>query len=157
MYLILGANASWRRALKVRLGVRILMMIAVAGCAASPRTAATEVRNDSDRNGVVRLVGANGTIDLAVPPHSLVLVNAPPAIGEVSSAWLGYDDCTFTNGGPIYGDGTNGLESFDYGGLLWFGDNKLFGGTSGWTGSPPPAPAATTTSVCAGVPTPAIH
>jgi hypothetical protein len=86
-----------------------------------------------------------------------VLVNAPPAIGEVSSAWLTYDDCTFKGGGEMYGDGTNGREPFDYGGLLWFGDNMSFGGTSGWTGSPPPAPAATTTSVCERVPTPAIH
>ena len=143
--------------MRVRLGVGILMVLAVAGCAASPRTAATEARNGSDRNGVVRLVGANSTIDLAVPPHSSVLVNAPPAIGEVSSAWLTYDDCAFKGGGQMYGDGTNGRESFDYGGLLWFGDNMSFGGTSGWIGSPPPAPAATTTSVCAGVPTPAIH
>jgi len=136
------------------LGIAI-MLVAVA-CAASPQKGPMEVRNDSDRSGVVRLVGASGSVDLAVPPHSTVLVEAPPVIGTVASAWLSYGDCTFKGGGQIYGDDTNGRASFDSGGLLWFGDNAS-GGTSGWAGSPPPAPAAATTSICAEVPTPVVH
>ena len=134
----------------------IVVAFALAACSGSPRTAPTEVRNDSDRTGVVRLVGATGSVDLAVPPHAVVVVEAPPAIGKVASAWLTVDDCRFKGGGTIYGDDTNGWASFDTGGLLWFGDNSS-GGTTGWVGSPPPAAAAATTSICAGVPTPSVH
>ena len=141
----------------VRIGyLGITVFLVVAGCSASPQKGPTEVRNDSDRTGVVRLVGATGSVDLAVPPHAVVVVEAPPAIGKVASAWLTVDDCRFRGGGTIYGDDTNGWASFDTGGLLWFGDNSS-GGTTGWVGSPPPAAAAATTSICAGVPTPSVH
>jgi hypothetical protein len=133
----------------------IVVAFALAACAGSPRTGPTEVRNDSDRTGVVRLVGATGSVDLAVPPHTVVVVEAPPAIGKVASAWLTVDDCRF-KGGTIYGDDTNGWASFEAGGLLWFGDNSS-GGTTGWADSPPPAAVAATTSICAAVPTPSVH
>jgi hypothetical protein len=134
----------------------IVVSLVVAGCAASPRTGPTEVRNDSGRSGVVRLVGATGSVDLAVPPHTVVVVEAPPAIGKIASAWLTVDDCLFKGGGTIYGDDTNGWASFATGGLLWFGDNSS-GGTTGWADSPPPAAVAATTSICAAVPTPSVH
>jgi hypothetical protein len=141
----------------VRIGyLGITVLLVVAGCSGSPRTGPTEVRNDSDRSGVVRLVGATGSVDLAVPPHTVVVVEAPPAIGKVASAWLTVDDCLFKGGGTIYGDDTNGRASFDTGGLLWFDDHSS-GGTSGWAGSPPPAPAAATTTICATAPTPGVH
>ena len=134
----------------------IVVAFALAACSGSPRTAPTEVRNDSDRTGVVRLVGATGSVDLAVPPHTVVVVEAPPTIGKVASAWLTVDDCRFKGGGTIYGDDTNGNASFEFGGLLWFDDHSS-GGTTGWAGSPPPAAVAASTSICAGVPTPSVH
>jgi hypothetical protein len=84
-----------------------------------------------------------------------VVVEAPPAIGKVASAWLTVDDCLFKGGGQMYGNDTNGRASFDTGGLLWFGDHSS-GGTSGWAGSPPPAPVAATTTICATAP-PGVH
>lgn len=103
----------------------------------------------------MRLVGSAGSVDLAVPAHSLVRLNEPASIGTVRSAWMTYEDCSFKGGGQIYGDGTNGRASFEAGGLLVFGGYMSFSGTTGWVGTtPPPAPDAATTDVCASVPTP---
>jgi hypothetical protein len=106
---------------------------------------------------VVRLVGTTGSVDLAVPPHTTVRITAPASIGTVESAWLTYDDCTFKGGGQQYGDGTNGRDPFDYGGLLTFGNYMSFEFTSGWADTTaPPAPEAAISTVCRNVPTPTI-
>ncbi len=66
-----------------------------------------------------------------------------------------YQDCAFKGGAQIYGDDTNGRASFNTGGLLIFGSHMSFSGTTGWAGgTPPPAPDAATTTVCASAPTP---
>jgi hypothetical protein len=115
----------------------------------------TEARNDGDLPAIVRLVGSTGSVDLAVPAHSIVLLNAPASMGTVQSAWMTYEDCAFKGGGQIYGDDTNGRASFNTGGLIVFGSYTSFSRTTGWTGgTPPPAPKAATTTVCESVPTP---
>ncbi len=128
----------------------------IAGaCSTSPQMGPTEARNDGDLPGIVRLVGSTGSVDLAVPAHSIVVLNAPASIGTVRSAWMTYEDCAFKGGGQIYGDDTNGRASFNTGGLIVFGSYMSFSGTTGWTGStPPPAPKAATTTVCESEPTP---
>jgi hypothetical protein len=132
----------------------LAIAVVASACSAPPQTGPTEARNDGDLPRVVRLVGSTGSVDLAVPAHSLVRLNAPASIGTVGSAWMTYEDCAF-KGGQNYGDGTNGRASFEAGGLLVFGSSMSFSGTTGWVGTtPPPAPDAATTTVCASVPTP---
>lgn len=126
-----------------------------SACSTGPQTGPTEARNDGNLPGVVRLVGTTGSVDLAVPAHSVVRLNAPASLGTVLSAWMTYEDCAFKGGGQIYGDDSNGRASFKAGGLLVFGSYMAFSGTTGWAGStPPPAPDAAATTVCATVPTP---
>jgi hypothetical protein len=134
----------------------LAIAVVASACSTSPQTGPTIAKNDGDLPGVVRLVGATGSIDLAVPAHSLVRLNAPASIGTVRSEWKTYEDCAFEGGGQIYGDGANGLAAFEAGGLVLFDSTYMsFGGTTGWAGTtPPPAPDAAITTVCASVPTP---
>jgi hypothetical protein len=142
--------------MRVAISSFALAIALVAGaCSTSSQTGPTEARNDGDLPGIVRLVGNTGSVDLAVPAHSVVRLNAPASLGTVRSAWMTYEDCAFKGGGQIYGDDTNGRASFKAGGLLVFGSYMSFSGTTGWAGTtPPPAPDAAATIVCASVPTP---
>jgi hypothetical protein len=112
----------------------------------------TEARNDADFPRVVRLVGSAGSVDLAVPAHSMVRLTAPASIGTVRSAWWTNQNCYF-GAGQTYGDGTNGRAAFEAGGLMVYGSSIMsFSDTSGWVATtPPPAPDAATTTVCASV------
>jgi hypothetical protein len=100
----------------------------------------------------VRLAGSTGSIDLAVPAHSLVRLNAPASIGTVGYVMVFNHNCFTFEGHPY---GTNGLAAFEVGGLIVFGDSIWPGSysvTSGWVGAtPPPAPDAATTTMCASV------
>jgi hypothetical protein len=133
----------------------LAVVVVASACSASPQTGPTEARNDSDLPRVVRLAGGTGSVDLAVPAHSLVRLNAPASIGTVASAWMADKNCYF-GVGHIYGDGTNGRAAFEAGGLMVFGSSiGSFSLTTGWVGTtPPPAPGAATTTVCASVPIP---
>jgi hypothetical protein len=66
-----------------------------------------------------------------------------------------YENCYF-GAGHTYGDGTTGRAAFEAGGLMVYGNSIMsFSGTTGWVGTtPPPAPDAATTTVCASAPTP---
>jgi hypothetical protein len=137
------------------IGFGLAIAVVATACSASPATAPTEARNDGDLPRIVRLVGSTGSVDLAVPAHGLVRLNAPASIGTVREAWMTYEDCAFKGGGQIYGDGTNGRAAFEAGGLLVFDSSMSFSGTTGWVGTtPPPAPDAEPATVCASVPTP---
>jgi hypothetical protein len=127
----------------------------VGGCSTPPQKGPTQARNDGDLPGIVRLVGTTGRVDLAVPAHSLIRLNPPASLGTILAAWMTYEDCAFKGGGLIYGDDTDGRASFDVGGVLVFGRYMSFSSTDGWVAStPPPAPDAAATTVCAAVPTP---
>ena len=143
--------------MRAALTVLVLAIVVVAGaCSGSPQTGPTEARNDGDFPGVVRLVGSTGSVDLAVPAHSLVRLNAPASIGTVGWAWVANHNCFFFEGQPY---ATNGRAAFEVGGLMVFGDSiyppMAFSDTTAWVGAtPPPAPDAATTTVCASVPGP---
>jgi hypothetical protein len=140
--------------MRAALTVIVLAIVVVASaCSGSPQATPTEARNDGDYPGVVRLAGSTGSVDLAVPAHSLVRLNAPASIGTVEWVSVANHNCVFFFGFPY---STNGRAAFEVGGLIVFGDD-IYSTTSnrettGWVGAtPPPAPDAATTTVCASV------
>ena len=140
--------------MRAALTVIVLAIVVVASaCSGSPQTGPTEARNDGDYPGVVRLVGSTGSVDLAVPARSLVRLNAPASIGTVGYVMVLNHNCFTFEGHPY---GTNGLAAFEVGGLMVFGDSIYPGSysdTTGWVGAtPPPAPDAAISTMCASVP-----
>ena len=140
--------------MRAALTVLVLAIVVVASaCSGSPQTGPTEARNDGEYPGVVRLVGSTGSVDFAVPAYSLVRLNAPASIGTVGYVMVANHNCFFFESHPY---GTNGLAAFEVGGLMVFGDSiwppTAFSDTTGWVGAtPPPAPDAATTTMCASV------
>jgi len=104
------ASQPSRRGIMPRLALRdkslvqvaaiVVLLFAVTACA--PRYSGPPfARNDTDRTGIVRVVGTNGQVDFVVPPHSSVMISVPTTIGAVTAEWLFFDDCS------------SGVHSFD--------------------------------------------
>lgn len=109
------ASQPSRRGIMPRLALRdkslvqvaaiVVLLFAVTACA--PRYSGPPfARNDTDRTGIVRVVGTNGRVDFVVPPHSSVMISVPTTIGAVTAEWLFFDDCSsgvHSFDGPIQG------------------------------------------------------